>query len=106
MRWTDRYPHPGDPPEHPGPEPLPETTPAGVSYAARLINWWSHQADWNAFVRRERLHRIARAVDQLLYREGTPSARIGLPPPGLQPHEEIALVTGVMFLDGSTVLSR
>ncbi len=99
--WTDRYPHPGEAPPHPGPEPAPLQSP-NLNFAHEINEWWRAQADWNAYVRRERLHRIARAVDFLIAKESKPFRAGG----GLTPPEQISLVTGIMFLDGSTVLSR
>lgn len=76
----------------------------GAEFIDAMMAWWRAQAAWNHYVRRERQHRIARAVEELQRKEITPS--YGRPRAGLEPHEEIALVVGVMHLDGSTVLSR
>jgi len=100
--WAERHPHPGDLPLHPG--PYPDGGAFVVNLAARLNEWWLRQQAWNDYVRRERLHRIARAVDALVLKEGTPS--YGRPNAGLDPHEEIALMVGLMHLDGSTVSVR
>lgn len=82
-------------------------------YMIRMTAWWSAQAGWNDYVRRERLHRIAGAVDALLARSQSATLLVNrltdrFEPSlaKLHPYEEIALVIGVMHLDGSTVLSR
>lgn len=103
MTWTERHPDPGPAPAHPGPDVGPEQN------LAAWETWWQLQMQWNAYVRAHRLHQLAVAVDQLLAKEQTkrpPLEEWGLPSPvELRPEERIALVIGVMHLDGSSVLT-